>query len=840
VPAGKWAGVTMTPTGTTYLAGAQNGDGSCSAGTSFNALIINDLGVDLRGTDGATVLATANSGGAGVAETIAPTSLGGAGTYFVRVFAGGVNNVQGYQLAVTISDQPVNATINDVAMAEGNSGTTNANFTVSLSAASASTLTLNYATANGTAIGGATSTQSNTGAITIPTSGTNSTPYPSNIVVAGAPGTITKATVTLNSYSHTYSRDTDVLLVGPGGQKIVLMSDAGGQVPASNVNLTLDATATSSLPASTLSSGTFLPTNIADGEGNDTWGAPAPVAPYSGTLTDLIGASPNGTWSLYITDDFNGDGGSLAGGWTLTLETTGGDFAPTSGTLTFTPGQTSKTITVPLNGDTTVEANETFTVNLSNPSPGLVITDATGAGTITDDDGVPLPNLSINDVSLTEGNSGTSNMTFTVSLSAISASTVTVSAVTSAGTATAGTDYTTTGPSTITFSPGQTSKTFLVPIVGDALDEANETFTVTLSSPSGANISDNQGTGTITDDDAAPSVSVAFAILTEGDTGTSNMSFVVSLSAASGQTVTVSAVTSAGTATAGTDYTTTGPSTITFNPGDISKAFVVPIVGDTIDESNETFTVTLSSPTNATLGTATATGTITDNDGAPTVSIGNATLTEGDAGTSNMSFTVSLSSASAQTVTVSAVTSAGTATATTDYTTTGPSTITFVPGDTSETFLVPIVGDTLDEANETFTVTLSSPTNATLGTATGTGTITDNDAAPTLSINDVTVTEGTGATVNAQFTVALSAISGQTVTVSAATASGTAISGTDFTAAGPHHAHLQPRRHHSDLQRHGHRRLARRSLGVFRGEPEFGERRHHLRHSGNRDHHRQR
>jgi hypothetical protein len=162
VPAGKWAGVTMTPTGTTYLAGAQNGDGSCSAGTSFNALIINDLGVDLRGTDGATVLATANSGGAGVAETIAPTSLGGAGTYFVRVFAGGVNNVQGYQLAVTISDQPVNATINDVAMAEGNSGTTNANFTVSLSAASASTLTLNYATANGTAIGGATSTQSNT------------------------------------------------------------------------------------------------------------------------------------------------------------------------------------------------------------------------------------------------------------------------------------------------------------------------------------------------------------------------------------------------------------------------------------------------------------------------------------------------------------------------------------------------------------------------------------------------------------------------------------------------------------------------------------------------------
>ena len=119
VAAGKFAAVTLTPTGATYLAGPQNGDGSCSAGTSFNALTVNDLGVELRGTDGTTVLASANAFGAGVAENITPTSLVGAGTYFVRAFAGAVNGVQGYQLAVTISDQPVNASIGDVAVSEG-------------------------------------------------------------------------------------------------------------------------------------------------------------------------------------------------------------------------------------------------------------------------------------------------------------------------------------------------------------------------------------------------------------------------------------------------------------------------------------------------------------------------------------------------------------------------------------------------------------------------------------------------------------------------------------------------------------------------------------------------
>ena len=137
--------------------------------------------------------------------------------------------------------------------------------------------------------------------------------------------------------------------------------------------------------------------------------------------------------------------------------TAGSDYAAQAGNLTFTAGQTSKTITVPVTGDTTVEANETFVVNLSAPSKAT-LADAQGQGTITNDDVAPLPTLSINDVTVTEGNAGTIAAQFTVTLSAASTSTVTVNYATANGTATAGTDYVAqTG--TLSFTAGQTSKT---------------------------------------------------------------------------------------------------------------------------------------------------------------------------------------------------------------------------------------------------------------------------------------------------------------------------------------------------------------------------------------------
>ena len=350
-------------------------------------------------------------------------------------------------------------------------------------------------------------------------------------------------------------------------------------------------------------------------------------------------------------------------------------------------------------------------------------------------------------------------------------------------TATAGTDYTA-GSGTLTFAAGETSKTFDVAVTGDTVDEADETFTVTLSDPSNASLSDATGTGTITDDDGTPSLGVDDVTVDEGDTGTVNATFTVTLDAVSGQAVTVDWETSDGTATAGEDYTA-GNGTLTFSPGETSKTFDVAVTGDTIDEPDETFTVTLSDPSNATLS------------GRPDrdrddhrrrrdagLGVNDVTVREGNTGTMTARFTVTLSTPSGNTVTVGWAAQSGaddTATAGTDYTS-GSGTLTFAPGDTSKTFDVAVTGDTTVEPDETFTVTLSDPSNATLSDATGTGTITDDDGARSLGVNDVTVTEGDAGTVNATFTVTLSAVSGQAVTVDWETSDGTATAGADYTA----------------------------------------------------------
>ncbi len=158
--------------------------------------------------------------------------------------------------------------------------------------------------------------------IAIPGTGTSgpALPYPSDLLVAGIPGTVTQVTVTLFNFSHTFPDDVDVLLVGPAGENAIIMSDVGGSFDAVGLTLTLDDSAGSSLPdATVLSSGTFMPTNIGAG---DAFAAPAP-APLGGSAFSVFnGTDPNGTWSLYVVDDLGGDSGSFAGGWELDITTT--------------------------------------------------------------------------------------------------------------------------------------------------------------------------------------------------------------------------------------------------------------------------------------------------------------------------------------------------------------------------------------------------------------------------------------------------------------------------------------------------------------------------------------
>lgn len=157
------------------------------------------------------------------------------------------------------------------------------------------------------------------GAITIPELGTAS-PYPATVAVAGVTGNITKARVRLNGLSHTFPDDIDVLLVGPTGRAVILMSDAGGSGDLNNLTLTFDDAAPASLPDTTqIVSGTYRPTNI--GAVGDVFGGTAPTGPYSTTLAAFNGTNPNGTWRLYVVDDAGPEGGAINGGWTLDLTT---------------------------------------------------------------------------------------------------------------------------------------------------------------------------------------------------------------------------------------------------------------------------------------------------------------------------------------------------------------------------------------------------------------------------------------------------------------------------------------------------------------------------------------
>jgi hypothetical protein len=160
-------------------------------------------------------------------------------------------------------------------------------------------------------------TFANSANVSVPTSGA-ATPYPSNIVVAGLAGTLADVNVSLFGYNHANPDDVDVLLVGPAGQKLILLSDAGGNSDVSGVNLVFDDAAANSVPNTTqISSGTFKPSNY--GSGSDTFNSPAPASPYSSTLSVFNNTSPNGTWSLYVMDDASGSGGNFSGGWSLTF-----------------------------------------------------------------------------------------------------------------------------------------------------------------------------------------------------------------------------------------------------------------------------------------------------------------------------------------------------------------------------------------------------------------------------------------------------------------------------------------------------------------------------------------
>ncbi|HZN35348.1 MAG TPA: Calx-beta domain-containing protein [Pirellulaceae bacterium] len=615
--------------------------------------------------------------------------------------------------SLAIIANPPRLTISDVALSEGDSGTTDALFTVSLSNVIGEMVTVDFATASGSATAGSDY---------LPRSGT----------LTFAPGELTKM-IAVTIFGDMAEEPSEDFFVNLSNVANATLADAQGVGLIRNDESRL----------------TITDVTLAEGSSGST----------SAVFTVSLAAPTSQTISVsYATASGTAQSGS--------------DYTAASGTLTFLPGETTKTIAVAVAGDSLNELDETFTVNLTNPV-NAVLTDSQGVGTITNDD--PLPALSVNDVKITEGNSGTKTLSFGVSLSAASGRTVTVSYATLAGTATPGSDFTA-ASSTLTFNPGQTNKTIGIVINGDATPESDETLLLRLDGASGAILLDSEGLGTIQNDDT--SLSIADTTIAEGDSGVGTVTFTVSLSTAVGFEVRVAYATANGTASGGSDYAAAS-GTLVFSPGQSSQTIGVLVLNDRLNEVNETLLVNLSNPIGAVLADSQAAATLLDNDPLPSLSIAGGTISEGNTGTKNLNFTASLSAASGRSVTVEYATLAGTAAAGTDFVPRS-GTLTFLPGSVSQTISVVVSGDTAAEADETLSLVLSNPANADLEASAAEGTIQDDD---NLSISDTTMVEGDGGLFEAVITLSLAIPLGSEARVDYATSNGSAAAGADYVAA---------------------------------------------------------
>ena len=478
----------------------------------------------------------------------------------------------------------------------------------------------------------------------------------------------------------------------------------------------------------------------------------------TGALSVAVEEGAMGSWDVVLSAD---PGAGCTGG--VTIGVTSGDTAAVTvspATLTFTTANwdTAQTVTA-----TGVEdgdlADETATISHMVTATGCAAAYPTGLAISSvrvsvEDNDTAL--FSIDSPRVVEGDSGSTTMTFTVTLSPAASVQATVGYAEAAiDTATPGTDYTAVAAGTLTFAPGETTQTISVTVNGDATAESDETVRLALSSPtpSGFVIATGMGTGTgtIVDDDT-PTLTIDSPRVAEGNSGTTEMTFTVTLSPTStGQVQVLWWEAAGGTAQSGTDYAALAGGTLTFAAGETSKTIAVEVRGDSEIEPDETVRVAISNPSPS--GTfirnadgyratfAISVGTIANDDrpsppsSLPSLTIDAPQVVEGPSGTmATLRFTVTMSRTTARPVTVIwEDTGSGTARAGAlcergaDYLAFAPGTVTFAPGTRTRTIDVTVIGDAVDEPAELVVVRLRSAVNATLSISTGVGTITDDD-----------------------------------------------------------------------------------------------------------------
>jgi serine protease len=373
-------------------------------------------------------------------------------------------------------------------------------------------------------------------------------------------------------------------------------------------------------------------------------------------------------------------------------------------------------------GDTEDEPNETFGIELENPF-GVTLADGHADVTLLNNDG---PALTIASVAVAEGDSGTRQAVFTVRLSQPAPGPVSYTIATVDGTARAGIDY---DPLVLTdqvIPAGMLSKTFAVPLHGDTTLEDNETVGARLSQATGASVLLRENFATILNDDG-PTLSIRDVGVREGDSGQKLLQVVVRLSQPAATDVGYLISTSNISAANGSDYTGFILRAQVMPAGETTRVYEIPIQGDTAVEANESFAVTLYNPTHATLFDRQAIAAIYNDDG-PVLAINDVAIKEGNAGTKVATFTVLMTQAAPSPVTFDIATSDGTATAGSDYVARSLVGETIPAGQLSKTFTVTLLGDTVAEPDESFRVTLGNPSaGATIIKPIGIATITNDD-----------------------------------------------------------------------------------------------------------------
>ena len=726
------AGLTAAPTSLTLHSG-----GTATYTLKLDTRPTATVTVDVSGSTAFVTAAPSASTFTGstwsIAQTVTVAATGVGTTTLTNTAAGGDYAALDTDVAVTVSPDPT-LTIGDASVTEGDDGAANLTFTVTLSAASTRQVTVNYAEGTGGTA----------------TSGTDYTALAAGTLTFAAG--VTSQTLTVAVTGDTTDEPDEPVVVTLSGATHATLA-AGGARGTGTI------TDDDAAPTVTLA---VAPTAIAESGGTATLNRP-----LFGVTTVTVGATAG---SNAAAGDFR-----LSTAKTLTIA----EWSTTStGTMTITAVDNSKD-----------EPNKTVTISGTATNSQGVTQPASVDLTITDDDDAPTVTLSLSRSSIAEsGAPNSATVTASLDHPSSAATTVTVGA-----TATGAGDFRLSAAKTLMIAAGNTTSTETVTItaVDNSKDEPNKTVRVSGTATNRQGITQPASvTLTITDDDGAPTLSIDAPSVSEGNSGAVNLTFAVTLSAASGKEVTVGyAEGVGGTATSGTDYTALAAGTLTFAAGVTSQTLTVAVTGGTTDEPHETMVVTLNNPGNATLsdGGARGTGTITDDDATPTVTLALSRSSIAESGTTN-SATVTASldrpSSGATTVTISAA--PGATTGAGDFRLSSNATLMIAAGRTSSsgTVTVTAVDNTRDDANKSVTVSgtatnsqgITQPSSLTLA-------ITDNDAAPALSINSPSVTEGNTGSAHLTFTVRLSPVSGKQVTVAYAEGTGgTATLGTDYAA----------------------------------------------------------